>query len=110
MVEQLLDSLDDPALALVQWEEQYGVVQSRLPASLAAELEATVAAFARELDARAGADVDCGGGGGGGSGAGGEPRFCAARLLELMAAAAEVGHSPGFSLNCMLDFWSGRGC
>ncbi len=50
VVDDLLDTLDDPALALVQWNEQYGIVQSRLPASLAAELEAIVGEFAVELD------------------------------------------------------------
>ena len=38
----LLSSLDDPALALVQWNEVYGVVQDRLPAAVAVELEACV--------------------------------------------------------------------
>lgn len=27
VVDTLLDTLDDPALALVQWQEQYGIVQ-----------------------------------------------------------------------------------
>jgi acetyl-CoA carboxylase/biotin carboxylase 1 len=36
----LLSSLDDPALALVQWNEAYAVVADRLPAQVAAELEA----------------------------------------------------------------------
>jgi hypothetical protein len=39
----LLRTLDDPALALVQWNEAYGVVEDRLPAALAAQLEARVA-------------------------------------------------------------------
>jgi hypothetical protein len=35
----LLPNLDNPALALVQWNEAYGVVAGRLPPALAAELE-----------------------------------------------------------------------
>lgn len=39
----LLSSLDDPALALVQWNEAYAVVADRLPAAVAVELEAAAA-------------------------------------------------------------------
>lgn len=39
----LLSSLDDPALALVQWNEAYAVVADRLPAAVALELEAAAA-------------------------------------------------------------------
>lgn len=42
VVAALLSSLDDPALALVQWNEVYGVVQDRLPAAVAVELETCV--------------------------------------------------------------------
>lgn len=40
VVEDLLETLGDPALALEQWEEQYGTVQSRLPPALAAQVHA----------------------------------------------------------------------
>ena len=40
VMDGLLSSLDDPALALVQWNEAYAVVADRLPAQVAAELEA----------------------------------------------------------------------
>lgn len=39
VVADLLATLDDPALGLVQWNEVYGVVSSRLPAGLASQLE-----------------------------------------------------------------------
>ena len=39
----LLSSLDDPALALVLWNEAYAAAQDRLPQHVAAELEACVA-------------------------------------------------------------------
>lgn len=39
VMKNLLAALDDPALGLVQWNEAYGVVASRLPADLAARLE-----------------------------------------------------------------------
>lgn len=40
VVEDLLETLGDPALALEQWEEQCGTVQSRLPPALAAQVRA----------------------------------------------------------------------
>lgn len=46
----LLSALDDPALALVQWNEAYGVVSSRLPPLLAAKLEAIADDCARDLE------------------------------------------------------------
>lgn len=42
-MDALLASLDDPALALVQWNEAYGVVADRLPAGLATQLETAAA-------------------------------------------------------------------
>eukprot|EP00887_Chlorella_sp_A99_P005434 scaffold1.g5434.t1 len=42
VVAGLLSSLDDPALALQQWEEQFAAVQSRLPSALANQLESIV--------------------------------------------------------------------
>ncbi|EIE18073.1 hypothetical protein COCSUDRAFT_26470 [Coccomyxa subellipsoidea C-169] len=39
VMEDLLSCLDDPALALLQWNEAFGVVQTRLPGELAMELE-----------------------------------------------------------------------
>ena len=50
VVKDLLDSLDDPALALVQWNEAYGVVASRLPPELATRLEAFVDECGWELE------------------------------------------------------------
>ncbi|EFN59405.1 hypothetical protein CHLNCDRAFT_56737 [Chlorella variabilis] len=50
VMDGLLSSLDDPALALVQWNEVYGVVQDRLPAAVAVELEACVTECAYEID------------------------------------------------------------
>lgn len=50
VVESLLDAMDDPALALLQWGEAYGVVQSRLPPTLAAELERIVGESMLSLD------------------------------------------------------------
>lgn len=43
VMDGLLSSLDDPALALVQWNEAYAVVADRLPAAVALELEAAAA-------------------------------------------------------------------
>lgn len=43
VMDGLLSSLDDPALALVQWNEAYAVVADRLPAAVAVELEAAAA-------------------------------------------------------------------
>ena len=40
VVKDLLSALDDPTLGLVQWNEAYSVVLSRLPGHLAARLEA----------------------------------------------------------------------
>ncbi|KAL6777494.1 BCC3 [Auxenochlorella protothecoides x Auxenochlorella symbiontica] len=49
VVSALLAALDDPALALVQWEAAYGVVAPRLPAPLAARLDALLAEGLAEL-------------------------------------------------------------
>lgn len=48
----LLASLDDPALALVQWNEAYAVVADRLPGSVALQLESAAAGEAGRQRAR----------------------------------------------------------
>ncbi|CAK0731625.1 hypothetical protein CVIRNUC_000020 [Coccomyxa viridis] len=49
VVEDLLSCLDDPALALLQWNEAFGVVQTRLPGELAQELEQISSDFEADL-------------------------------------------------------------
>ncbi|PSC75189.1 acetyl-carboxylase 1-like [Micractinium conductrix] len=76
VTQDLLTCLDDPALALVQWNEAYGVVADRLPPSLAADLETAAAESAVEIDAAASRE--------GGPQGGPSPSFCASRLLGIM--------------------------
>ncbi|CAL8465869.1 g5405 [Coccomyxa elongata] len=49
VVEDLLSCLDDPALALLQWNEAFGVVQTRLPGELALELEGIATEYEADL-------------------------------------------------------------
>ncbi|KAL4426359.1 hypothetical protein ABPG77_004653 [Micractinium sp. CCAP 211/92] len=71
----LLASLDDPALALVQWNEAYGVVADRLPAGVATELETVAAESAYDIEQAASGQTAQGAA---------SPSFCAIRLLEIM--------------------------
>ncbi|PRW58200.1 acetyl- carboxylase 1-like isoform A [Chlorella sorokiniana] len=80
VMDGLLASLDDPALALVQWNEAYAVVADRLPAAVALELEAAAAESAFEIDQAA---VE-------GRAAGQPaPAFCAPKLLAIMERCLE---------------------
>ncbi|KAG2445384.1 hypothetical protein HXX76_000006 [Chlamydomonas incerta] len=51
VVEQLVACLDSPALALMQWAAEFGVVRGRMPGALAAALEGAVAAHAADVAA-----------------------------------------------------------
>lgn len=84
VVEDLLGCLDDPALPLLQWNEEYAVVQARLPSGLAVCLEAAVEDYTAELNA-ATADDD-------GAAVAAEQllAFPAAELAEAMDAALKV--------------------
>ena len=50
VVSSLFEALDDPALGLHQWTEEYGIVASRLPSSLAGRLESIAEECARDLE------------------------------------------------------------
>ncbi|KAL4859471.1 Acetyl-CoA carboxylase 1 [Chlorella vulgaris] len=80
VVAALLSSLDDPALALVQWNEVYGVVQDRLPAAVAVELETCVTECAYEIDQAAGQARPP---------SPSSPAFCAEQLLGIMGRCLE---------------------
>jgi acetyl-CoA carboxylase/biotin carboxylase 1 len=102
VVADLLTCLDDPTLGLVQWNEAFGVVASRLPAALAAQLEAAaeecLAALEEALAAPAATPASPlapGSRAGSPSDAAEPAAFCAAELLAVMGAALEAAPPAG---------------
>jgi len=104
VVADLLACLDDPALALLQWTEVFAVVQTRIPADLAARLEGVAAAHEADLMACGGGEGDGwsddlptsfgGAGAGGGSDGSHAPAFPARPLLAAIAAAVAAAPTP----------------
>lgn len=107
LVASLLACLDDQALALVQWNEEYGVVQSRLPAALAVRLETIAAECAWAVDsAQAAAAAAPPGENGAGSGSTADAvgaAFCGQFIEALEAAVAGTEEGERAALAAMVE-------
>lgn len=79
ILEELVSCLDHPALPVLQWNEEFSYVESRLPSGLAAQLNAVTKEHEQTLNSAFSADRM-------------NSEFPGRQLIRILREAVEVSH------------------